>query len=64
MDLFEIFRRNTIYELKRREEKKREKGLKKAKFPYYKTLDEFKIAEQQSLNTRQLEQLKELTWLE
>jgi DNA replication protein DnaC len=38
--------------------------LKKAKFPYYKTLDEFKIAEQQSLSTRQIEQLKELTWLE
>ncbi|RUU70031.1 ATP-binding protein, partial [Mesorhizobium sp. M7A.F.Ca.MR.362.00.0.0] len=30
----------------------------------YKTLDEFKIAEQQSLSTRQIEQLKELTWLE
>ncbi|EWG08333.1 IS21-like element helper ATPase IstB [Cytobacillus firmus] len=52
------------FELKRREEKNREKRLKKAKFPYYKTLDEFKIAEQQSLSTRQLEQLKELTWLE
>ena len=38
--------------------------MKVAKFPYYKTLDEFKIAEQQSLSTRQIEQLKELTWLE
>ncbi|MDE5055312.1 IS21-like element helper ATPase IstB (plasmid) [Niallia taxi] len=52
------------FELKRREEKNREKRLKVAKFPYYKTLDEFKIAEQQSLSTRQIEQLKELTWLE
>lgn len=52
------------HELKRREEKSREKRLKKAKFPYYKTLDEFRIAEQQSLSTRQIEQLKECNWLE
>ncbi len=60
----EFLEETLSFELKRREEKNREKRLKKAKFPYYKTLDEFKIAEQQSLSTRQIEQLKELTWLE
>nr|WP_233522773.1 IS21-like element helper ATPase IstB [Peribacillus glennii] len=52
------------FELKRREEKNREKRLKKAKFPYYKTLDEFNISEQHSLSTRQIEQLKKLNWLD
>jgi DNA replication protein DnaC len=52
------------YELKRREEKNIEKRLRWAKFPYYKTLDEFYIEEQQSLSTRQLNQLKEFNWLE
>lgn len=52
------------YELKRREEKNIEKRLKRAKFPYHKTLEEFHIHEQQSLSTRQLNQLKELNWLE
>jgi DNA replication protein DnaC len=53
-----------MYELKRRDEKNVEKRLKWAKFPYHKTLDEFHIKEQQSLNTRQLNQLRELNWLE
>ncbi|KON90675.1 ATP-binding protein [Sporosarcina globispora] len=52
------------YEMKRREEKNIEKRLKRAKFPYYKTLDEFKISEQQSLSLRQIQQLRELNWLE
>ena len=52
------------YELKRREEKNVEKRMKWAKFPYHKTLDEFNIEEQQSLSSRQLNQLKELNWLE
>ncbi|WP_277679107.1 IS21-like element helper ATPase IstB [Gracilibacillus dipsosauri] len=52
------------YELKRRDEKNVEKRLKWAKFPYYKTLDEFNIEEQVSLSTRQLNQLRELNWLE
>ncbi|HLG27948.1 MAG TPA: IS21-like element helper ATPase IstB [Paenisporosarcina sp.] len=52
------------YELKRREEKSVEKRLKSAKFPYQKTLEEFQMHEQQSLSTRQVNQLKELNWLE
>ena len=38
--------------------------LKWAKFPYQKTLDDFKVEEQQAISTRQLEQHKELSWLE
>ncbi|MED4352015.1 IS21-like element helper ATPase IstB [Schinkia azotoformans] len=52
------------YELKRREEKNVEKKLKWARFPYYKTLDEFIIEEQASLSSRQLNQLRELNWLD
>lgn len=52
------------YEQKRREEKQMEKRLKLAAFPFYKTLDEFDLNEQQSLSKKQLLQLKELTWLE
>jgi len=52
------------YELKKREEKSVEKRLKWARFPYYKTLNEFIIEEQVSLSTRQLNQLRELNWLE
>jgi DNA replication protein DnaC len=51
-------------ELKGREKRKLEKRLKQAFFPEYKTLPEFNLAEQQSLSERQLNQLKELTWLE
>lgn len=52
------------YELKRREEKNVEKRLKWARFPYYKSLNEFIIEEQVSISTRQLNQLRELNWLE
>lgn len=52
------------FELQRREENKIIKRMKIAAFPYHKTLDEFDIQEQQSLSTRQLTQLRELTWLE
>lgn len=52
------------YEMKKREEKSVEKRLKWAKFPYFKTLDEFNMEEQRSLSTRQLNQLRELNWLE
>lgn len=53
-----------MFEVKRREEKNVEKRLKLAKFPYHKTLDEFNIEEQESLSKRQLNQLRELNWLE
>lgn len=52
------------YELKRRDQKNIEKRLKWAKFPYHKTLDQFHIEEQRSLSTRQLNQLRELNWLD
>lgn len=53
-----------MHELKRREEKNLEKRLKWARFPYHKKLDDFKIDEQQSLSTRQINQLREFNWLE
>ncbi len=52
------------YELEKREKKKLERRLRWAKFPYHKRLDDFKIEEQQSLSTRQLNQLREFAWLE
>ncbi len=52
------------YELQRREEKQRARRLKWAAFPFVKTLDEFKLEEQQSLSKRQMEQLREMLWLE
>ena len=52
------------YEQKRREEKQIEKRLKWATFPEYKTLEQFDIAEQQSLSKKQLNQLSDLTWID
>lgn len=47
-----------------KEQKRLETRMKQAMFPEYVTLDEYNLAEQQSLSTRQFNQLKELTWLE
>ncbi|CCO06886.1 IS21-like element helper ATPase IstB [Desulforamulus hydrothermalis] len=52
------------YELHKREEKHQEKRLKWAAFPEYKSLESFNPAEQQSLSKKQLQQLKELLWVE
>lgn len=52
------------HELLKREEKQRDKWLKWAVFPEYKTLDEFNLAEQQSLSKKQLQHLRELLWVE
>jgi DNA replication protein DnaC len=52
------------HEMKKREEKSIEKRLKWAKFPYLKTLNDFNVDEQISLTTRQINQLRELNWLE
>ncbi|SDI43307.1 DNA replication protein DnaC [Alteribacillus persepolensis] len=52
------------YEEKRREEKMIEKHLKWAKFPYQKSLDMFEMDGQPSLSSRQMNQLKELSWME
>lgn len=52
------------FELTKREEKSIEKRMRWAKFPYMKTLKEFDLSDQTSLNQRQLDQLEELNWLE
>lgn len=52
------------YELKKREERQLEKRLKWATFPEYKPLEAFNLAEQQSLSKKQLQQLRELLWIE
>lgn len=52
------------HELKQREIKQMEKRLKLAAFPEHKTLQQFKIEEQQSLSKKQLNQLMELVWME
>lgn len=52
------------YEQKRREEKKIERHLKWATFPYHKTLEKFNLGEQNSLSQKQFNKLKELIWIE
>ncbi len=51
-------------EIASREKKKLEKSLRLACFPAQNTLDEFNLEEQKTLSKRQLNQLKELSWLE
>lgn len=51
-------------EIKGREERRVEKRLKQAFFPEYKTLSGFNLDEQRSISKKQLNQLKELLWLE
>lgn len=51
-------------EIQERERKKLENRLKQAFFPEIKTLDEFNLEEQKTLNKRNINQLKELSWLE
>lgn len=52
------------YEHERREEKKIERHLKWATFPYQKTLEQFNLNEQGSLSKKQLNELTELLWIE
>ncbi|GAA0496889.1 IS21-like element helper ATPase IstB [Salinibacillus aidingensis] len=54
----------TGYELKRREEKQVERRLKWAAFPAHTTLDMYNLEEQQTLSRKQMNQLKELTWID
>jgi DNA replication protein DnaC len=62
---YQVFLRHlTDYEHKCRNEKLIERRLKSAAFPFYKTLDKYNLDEQQSLTKRQLNQLKEFTWLD
>lgn len=60
----EFLEQITAFEIQKREEKSVERRLKWARFPYLKTLKEFNLDEQTSLNARQLQQLSELSWLE
>src|SRR5699024_4204339 len=52
------------YELECREEKNRAKLMKWAEFPQHLTLDQFKLAEQSAIGDKQLNVLKELSWIE
>lgn len=52
------------YELACREEKNRTKLMKWAEFPQQLTLDQFKLEEQSAIGEKQLNVLKELTWIE
>ena len=52
------------HEVNTREKRRLEKQLKWAAFPEYKTLETFDVREQRSLSQKQLNQLKELHWLE
>ena len=52
------------YEKQRREEKKIDRHMKWATFPYHKTLEEFSLHEQKSLSKKQFKKLKELLWIE
>ena len=62
---YEQFLENMLsQEIEVKEQKRLETRMKQAMFSEYSTLDEFNLNEQQSLSTRQLNQLKELTWLE
>lgn len=54
----------TGYELATREAKSLEKRMKWARFPFVKSLDEFELKGQNVLTSRQLTQLRELSWLE
>src|SRR5690625_1873020 len=52
------------YELACREEKNRTKLMKWAEFPQQLTLDQFKLEEQSAIGEKQLNVLKELSWIE
>lgn len=64
-DTYATFLKNVMnYEKQRREEKKIDRHMKWATFPYHKTLEEFSLHEQKSLSKKQFKQLKELLWIE
>lgn len=64
-DTYATFLESVInYEKQRREEKKIERHMKWATFPYHKTLEQFSLHEQKSLSKKQFNQLKELLWIE
>src|SRR5699024_9407122 len=52
------------YELDCREEKHRIKLMKWAEFPQHLTLEQFKLSEQSAIGDKQLNALKELSWIE
>ncbi|MEK3992917.1 ATP-binding protein [Robertmurraya sp. FSL R5-0851] len=52
------------YEQTCRQAKQLNNRLKWANFPFYKTLEEFDLKEQKSLSNKNLNRLKDLTWIE
>src|SRR5699024_839515 len=61
---YELLDQIFSYELECREEKNRAKLMKWAEFPQHLTLDQFKLAEQSAIGDKQLNVLKELSWIE
>lgn len=47
-----------------RNEKSRDRRMKQAAFPYYKTIEDFDFGFQTSVNRRQIQQLMDMHWLE
>ena len=54
----------TTYECDQREQKRIKRLLKWAQFPYHQSLETFDLKEQPHLSSRQLNQLKEMTWVD
>src|SRR5699024_6073779 len=61
---YELMNQILGYELDCREEKNKAKLMKWAEFPQYLTLDQFEVAEQSAIGDKQLNVLKELSWVE
>ncbi|MEI7563675.1 MAG: IS21-like element helper ATPase IstB [bacterium] len=63
-DSYETFLDRLLHmELSEREKKKIEICLKRAQFPESKSIDEFDVTEMKTFSQKQLNQLKELTWM-
>jgi len=61
---YEFINKVLEHELNCREEKNRIKLMKWAEFPQQLTLDQFRLEEQSAIGEKQLNVLKELTWIE
>ena len=60
----EFLHRLLKYEIYKKEEKSFNRRIKAASFPQVKDLDKFDITSQNGLSSKNLKQLRELTWLE
>src|SRR5699024_7684704 len=61
---YELLDQIFSYELECQEEKNRIKLMKWAEFPQHLTLEQFKLSEQSAIGDKQLNVLKELSWIE